>query len=510
MRHRLALGIALCVSTAVPVHAHADHDSSERAAQHVFADAATVAVVRPGALLGILAHLGSGWSALVRRALRLPGAVNPLDPALLTITGIDPNVGSWIAARPLRGGVHVRAALALTEARVAEALVRTTASVLKIQLSPGAVGTWQGMFPSGEPLLARLSGDVLVVDWMLPGSTASPTATDLARIIPLKSSRVWKPGKGSSRAMSPNAALAVWVDLVAGGTMSLVASERAIIAALRIVDPTQKAALQRTARAELFQCKHQLDDPATFDDVTLSIQSRDAEHAGITVAAAGKGVASKMPVLLTPVLPDGLVRDADFWFAALPNEWVATTQSQPPQTCDAWSRADWAIRRWPRMLAASDWFPLLAAVRGASLIWPHADKPLALSQIVGLIRIEPSAMSELEAWSNKRAQALSLETELRGPLPPEDRLALLSVGKKSLLQPALHARIPQSVPVSPPEQLGSLTISSKGARRLLAVVPDLAPQLDGIELLDAKLMLDGNKVRLDTELGLRPSVEKPR
>jgi hypothetical protein len=454
--------------------------------------------------------VGTGWAIALRSALRLPVAVNPLEPQVLALTGIDPAAQAWVALRPLRGGVHLRAALALTEPRVAEALVRTLGSALKIELTSGAPGTWQGLFPSGEPLLVRLDGDVLVVDWVLPGS-ASPTAGDLARIIPLRPPRAWKAGKGASRLLRGDDAFDVWIDLAQAATMSVSASERAAVTALHSVDPAHKAALQRSARAEMLTCRHRLDEPASFDEVAMAIAARDERHAQLTIALATKSQAPAPRATSVPSFPDSLVRDVELDVASWPADWTAEA-AELPKTCGPWSRLDWALRRWPRLLAGSE-AALLSSTRGAALAFPHADKkaPLASSQLIGLVRFDPRAQSGLAAWVDKSARALGIEATLREALAPDDPWLLLMLGTPKLLNGALHDRIPNAAPQAwAAEVIASFHASATGIARLFAAEPDVVGLFDEVEQLTGDLGRDGALLRLEAELALRPSAEKSR
>ena len=497
----MKLGVLLGCGLALTVPGASARAEGE-AQRALFVDSAAVVSVRPSALAKLLPRLGSGWVDLARRELRLPPAVNPLDPAVLAITGIDPEAASVIAARPLRGGIHVRCALALSSSRVAEALVRTAASVLGAEITSGPlVGMWQGRMSMGLPLLMRLSGTTLIVDWVLPGPTASPTAADLARVIPLRPPRPWSRGQDSARRSRGEDAVFVFIDLHPASMLSLVVSERAGAAAARAADPSQKSSIQRAARDELLTCKHRLDEPSLFDDVALSLSSHRDDAVALSVTFGGKRAAmSGLRVSDNDVAPQP-TGDPDVQVRMRGPVAIASavtpsaTVAQEPRTCAPFGRAGWWLRAWPRALAGVRSLPILQAVRAGAVVLPRRDRSSSFSATdwLGLFEVVPAQRDSVEsALARGDAPFLTLVDD-RGPS--------LVIGDK---EPANKAFDTAPTPLIPPGAIATFSAGGHGMVRLLSLAPNALVTLDRVEQLDASLAVDGELLRLEASFRVVP------
>lgn len=502
----------------------------------LFPDSAVVGAVRPLAFGAALKRMGSGWEALVRRSLPLPGSVSPFDPVVLSMTGIDPAGVVWVGARALRGGTHVRAVLPVVNPYVAQALVQTAGPALGISLTAGPANTWTGRTKDGMPLVVRLDGQLLVVDYLMAGPTSIPTPADIARVVPLRPPHGWVGTHGAQKRMTAADAVSVWADLDAVAKLGMQRTEVQLSSALHNVDPSQRVALAREGHKELAACKSALDRiPHAFDDVffALSVQSPDVLRAEI--ASSGRRASlDSLRALRTAATPtrqlsvDG-TPDLSFSLTAPPVPRAAATHQSFGSQCMPLSTGAAVLWGWPSLWASAElpeWARLLGGLRALLVTVPSAetdDAPIASSQVLGLAELDPAMSGDLDrvlaqrGWSASTPLRIGSRT-ISTYTTPYDGLSLvldpsteskrgtvLGLGTRELLRPAFEHDGPRSGDGD--GSLAQLSITGRGLRRIAKqahLSRREASLIDGVSQVDGRAVLDADLLRGDVELQLAP------
>jgi hypothetical protein len=259
-----AVGALILLSQA---NAQADVDARRAIPQDVVAAIA----VRPVGVSGALRRIGSGWETIVRRGLRIPQAVAPLEPGVIAALGIDPAATAWAAVRGLRTGTHVRVALPLENERIAEALVQTAASVLGITMTRTLEGAWHSKTIGKGPVVVRLDGTLLVAD-ALVGSERPVSSPELQRLVPLRPPRAFAIDRGAARRIGPATTLAIWLDLPGLVQLALAQAERGLKQALAGVDASMRSTLMHKGNEEIGNCRAAARTlPPTFEDLLFAV-----------------------------------------------------------------------------------------------------------------------------------------------------------------------------------------------------------------------------------------------
>jgi hypothetical protein len=528
------------------------------------ADATIVAAERPLAIQGALPRLGSGWRDAVRRVTGLPQAVDPFDPALFSTLGIDPAATVWQAVRPLRGAIHVRGVIALTEARLADALVSSLGALASVKLTRSPAGAWLAGLPRGDAAVARLDGNLLVVDALL-GNKKPVTPTELARLVPLRPPRVLQL-HGAARRLGPAAAAGLWLDLDGLGTLALVRAEIEVAAAVTVAAPAVRAQLTQAARKEIATCRAALRRPgATFDDAFVGVALHGPEALELEVALGGARVALDAlrgaPVqasrTLSPADLESELRltliDAGPLRAAL-RPAQADPRTLAPHECPAAARLAIALRRWPALLGgelaaqrasqSAAFLRLLTGLRGVTAYLPGAAAPAAagdkrsdeqalnLREVLLLAELDDAVRGDLDrmlagtfaAANPLRAGGRQLTTyaippsfffaQADGPVVTVDPLpgattgAIVGFGAREKLRAALErvAATPPTTQSAP----GTIARMTAGPRLVSRVVRDAAGRAaerslsDGVAGIEGTLVLEPELLRVDVDVALRP------
>ena len=523
--------IATTVAAALGLACTAAHGDEQRS---LFPDSAVVAAVRPLSLGAALRRMGSGWEALVRRALPIPGSVSPFDPVILAMTGIDPAGVVWAGARALRGGLHVRAVIPVVNPFIAQALVQTAGLAAGIALGVGPANTWTGRTKDGMPLVVRLEGKLLVVDYVMAGATSVPTPGDIARVVPLRPPRGWAGTRGAQRRMTAADAVSVWADLDAVAKLGMQRAEVQLSLALHDAAAAQRVELARAGQKELATCRSALGQiPHVFDDVylSLSVQSRDVVRGAI--AFSGKRASlDSLRALRTAASPtrqlaaDG-TPDLSFSLTSPPVPRAAAQQKRFGTQCTPFSTGAAVLWGWPMLWATADlpeWARLLGGLRALLVTIPASetdDAPIPSSKIVALGELDPGMSADLDRVLTQRGWSASTPlrigsrtvstyatpydgvTLVLDPSADDERGTVLGLGTRELLRPALEHDGPRSGDAD--GSLAQLSITGRGLRRIVkqAQLGRREQSLvDGISQVDGHAALEGELLRADVDLQL--------
>ena len=502
----------------------------------LFPDSAVVGSMRPLALGAALKRIGSGWEALVRRSLPIPASVSPFDPIVLSMTGIDPNGVVWFGARALRGGLHVRTVLPIMNPYVAQALVQTAGPAAGVTLVVGPEHTWTGRTKDGMPVVVRLDGMRLVVDYVMAGTTSIPGPGDILRVVPMRPPHGWAPTRGAQKRMTANDAVSVWADLDAVAKLGMQRAEVDLATAVHHVEPSRRAEVTREAQQALSACKASLGAiPRVFDDVFLSLSvpgpdvlrgevassgrrtSLDALRALRTAAAptrdlAAEGAPDVSVSLIAPPVPHAVAAHPSFG-----------TQCSPATTAAA------VLWGWPSLWASAElpeWARLAGGLRAMLVTVPAAttdDAAIPSSQIVALAELDPTMRGELERILLQRGWAASAPLRIGArtvssfttpydglslvldPSGDERRGTVVGIGTRELLQASLAHDGNRSGDGG--GALALVSITGRGLHRI-AREAHLSPReqslFDGVSQLDGRSMLESELLRGDAELQLLP------
>lgn len=510
--------------------AHADEQ------RLLFPDSAVVGAVRPLALGAALRRMGSGWEPLVRRSLPIPGSVSPFDPIVLSMTGIDPAGVVWAGARALRGGLHVRAVIPVVNPYVAQALVQTAGPAAGIALVVGPANTWTGRTTDGMPLVVRLEGKLLVVDYVMAGATSIPTPADIARVVPLRPPRGWAGTRGVQRRMTAADAVSVWADLDAVAKLGMQRAEVQLSSALHDAGAAQRVELARAGQKELAACRSALGQiPHAFDDVLLSLSVQSLDVVRGEIAIGGKRASlDSLRALRTAATPtrqlatDG-APDLSFSLTSPPVPRAAARQKPFGTQCTPFSTGAAVLWGWPTLWATAElpeWARLLGGLR-ALLITISAgetdEAPIPSSQLVALGEVDPSTSGELDRVLAQRGWSASTPLRIGSRTVPtyatpydgvalvidpsaEDRRGtVLGLGPRELLRPALEHDGARSGDAE--GSLAKLSLTGRGLRRIVRQARLGRREqalIDGISQVDGHAVLEGELLRADVDLQLAP------
>jgi hypothetical protein len=540
-------------------------EAAEDPARAIPADAVVVASARPLALLGVAARVGSGWDKLVRRALPIPPAVNPFDASLLTTLGIDPAATAWAALRGLRGHLHLRAILTLSDPRLDEAVVRSGAAVAGAKLEHQPSGAWIGR-EDDRLIVVRTDGHRLIVDLLLRGAGVLPSAAELQRLAPLAPPRAFDPARGLARRLGPADAVAIWIDLAGAATLGLTDAEVKLARALKGVAAEMRAKLERAGRAEIATCRAALKTaPATFDDALLAIELDGPNTLRLEAALGGKrdalarlrersGPVSSTYALL-PADSDADLRvtvaDAGPLRAAM-RPAPGGLKGLVPRECSGPTGGALGLRVWPALLARASgeagagrergtaaMLRLFTGLRGAALWLPTAPTttPAAPSaeavgprEVLAFAEIDDAVRGDLDrllsgsfgATTPLRASGRQLTAYTpptfpwssgEGPLVAVDTItdpvggAVIGFGPRERLKGAFEHLTRASVQSARSTPILVATATAKAfsrVQRQLELRGGTEGLFDGIGQLDVVLALEEELLRLDFDLSLRP------
>ncbi len=538
------------------------------ARRSIAADAVVTVAVRPIGVSGALRRIGSGWEAAVRRFLHLPGAVNPFEPEVVSALGVDPAMMAWASVRPLQSGVHVRIALPLENARIAEALVQTAGVAMGATLARGsASSSWVGKLRDGSPLVVRLDGAVLVADVVFPADEA-PAAAKLQKLIPLRPPRGFTLDHGAAKRIGPAHAIAVWTDLPALVQLGLLQGERNVREALRNVASELRAKLAKAGNDELNGCRAALRTlPASFEDLLISVAITGPDELSAEVTLGGKKAGLDAlrvrDVRATRGLAEAL-GEADLVGAVTepilarllaPASSSVVISNDTLNAC-GWSKVPLVLRSWPTLLASrvapppiapglraaapvrgstTDLVHFLAGVRGAAFALQLAEKDspsTMMRQLVALAEADPAGRGDLDRallgnfgavtplklaarqvtayglpsspWSQGEGPIIAVDV-----LPTAPSATLVGFGQRDLVRQALDRIGPAS---AAPRAAGSVATFGIGERGLARALRDLGgprelarSMVDGVKRVDAEVVIEPAWLRVDLSFGLRPS-----
>jgi len=514
---------ALVLSLVLSASTYAD--DTQRA---LFADSAAVATARPIGLSGALRRLGSGWEAAARHALRLPSAVSPFDPTVMQTTGVDPAGVIAVGVRPLRGGLHVRAAVPLVEARVADALLQTLAGLGGATVERSA-SAWTAKLKDGTPLVARTQGTTLVVDVVLGNATMVPTPADVLRVVPLKPPRAFSGTRGLQKRMTAEDAFALWADLDALGKLGLQRTEADMSQALKGVEPKMRAKLVRQSQTELSQCKQAFNTtPRTFDDVLVALRVASPNQLRLEVAESGRKAAldALRTLRQAPTRALGDCGDADVCVSVTGPPIPRPSKVTMPIACTDSTRLVLAAESWPALLGSEkgdeSMWKVVRGLRGLSIAIPGSDAGLLEQRrYTMLAELDPAVRGDLDklvqdarydATTPLRVGVRSVTTygsRYGGNTAPvaavdaEDGATIVGVGPRELVGPALEKVHPVVVKAAiAGASIGTATIVSRGIRHLQHDVDAAGRYLEHVDQVDASLTLDDDVLRLDADVTL--------
>ena len=546
--------------------------AADEAPRTISADAVVVVSARPLAMLGLVARLGSGWEKLARRGLPIPAAVSPFDPSLLASLGLDPAATTWASARLLRGHLHVRAAIPLSDPRLAEAIVQSASHLANVELVRSPGGAWLG-HKDQIAVVVRLEKNLLVLDALVRGVGVAPTSAELVRLAPIHPPRAFDATRGTAKRMGPSDAFAVWADLAGLATLGLFDADARLTDALRAVNPEMRAKIERTGRAEIATCRAALKAvPASFDDLlvaivvhspsTVDVEATLGTHGTAIEALRGAGKPVRATRALAPGDGDGDLRfsvvDAAPIRAALRPLAKPTVREDVPRECPNVSSIALGLRVWPallaKLIAKSDakpgkdgaWFRLLAGLRGLVVLIPpsvsqpgqggsegfNASSILALGEIDDAVRGDLDrtlngnfgattplrvASRQLSAysppafpWSTGEGPLVAVD-----PLPDTSGGALVGFGTRDHLKGAFERVVPAAAnPIASADGSTLIAQLTTDVKLLLRVFSDFGDPrsrtfADGVSQIDAALSIDGKGLRFDLALALRPVEARP-
>ena len=210
-----ALALA-CVSFAVAGAARA------QSLDGLAAGAPVYAVARPAPLAGALKRLGVGDMPELQQLKTQLGGIDPLDPALLSPTGIDP-VAPVRAALFLPAGPHAahhRVLVTLKDPSLLRLFLVGVMASGQVPLQPVGTDTPLGrqgalataLVPKQLSAVVRIDGTRLVIDLVTVDKVAPPAPAELVRRYPLEEAGPSVDEHGARALLSSQAALALWVD----------------------------------------------------------------------------------------------------------------------------------------------------------------------------------------------------------------------------------------------------------------------------------------------------------
>jgi hypothetical protein len=249
--------LILLLALAIPATAHAD------LFEQISDGAPIYASLRPLSLEAIAKRLGAGQLPEVQQ-LKAQLGRDPLDPALLSVSGLD--VAAPIAAsfyEPVPGGrYHHRVVATLHDKLLFGAFFAGLMSSGAIPVSTVAAGsalarlgvTATAKLPDGSIAILRYHGDTLIVDAEGSFHGKAPAAAEVARRFPLAVRRPFVPEHGARRLFQPGAALVIYTD------------GRRLPALLETLEP------HATKKSRATRCGAEWDRAsASFDDAGLSV-----------------------------------------------------------------------------------------------------------------------------------------------------------------------------------------------------------------------------------------------
>jgi hypothetical protein len=391
---------------------------------------------RPLTLVALLQRLGLDQLPSVQKLRRNLGGIDPFNPAVLALPGIDvqaPVVASvFTAAGPNQLATRV---VAQVRDRAVFGLFMQ-GLIASGQLALGGAGGVKDAVATGHPspdatLVVRVAGDQAIFDFVVTrDGKPAPSPAELARRSPLAPARPFVAGRGARRLFTPDAAAVLYADGRRLGPLLTSVMADDARDQLRAASPGERPALAARQRNRRKECTRWEQAPALFDDVGLALSSTpDAatltwawgtaggpplgglqlvpvDDAALDARGLARDAAGALALYAASLVPFGALKRSGV-FASLP----ALTDAI--DSCDTMAGAMLALRSWPLAIGT---------IMGAAL---PPESPLgALKQSLGTLRNLVVAVRDFSATGARFAVAASFD----GAARPMLELMLVATG----------------------------------------------------------------------------------
>jgi hypothetical protein len=313
-KYLLTFATAVVAAQTSMTTAHAD------ALDRVGEGASLYGEVRPVALAGALKRLGVDQLPAVQRVKQQVGGIDILDPAILAPTGLDvaSPIGVSIDFSSQAGVTHARIAATLRDASLFRAFLGAIAAGGQLPIHAAEAGSAEekaGIIATASTTptltaIARVSGELLIIDGVDVWSGKALAAAEVARRYSLAVAKPFQPGRGARRLFASDTAVALYADGRHFTELFEAVYRQDLEDKLKAAKASQRPSIKQKGLATMKKCVTEWSrSPATFDDLGLAL-SADPREVRLTLGWGTQGEPALGGLRFNPVDDGGV--DADF------------------------------------------------------------------------------------------------------------------------------------------------------------------------------------------------------